>query len=113
MDLFSTKIAKNKLNDSFKHIYKDPKLASVREVIQSWGRGLLQRNGESTKGVASPRTPHTLAQTGNRMRRRNLDNRLNLSIAPTQHRGCSSLSYRLVLLDVYLLLKPAFLSSHI
>ncbi|CNG73344.1 TPA: hypothetical protein P0N76_001502 [Yersinia enterocolitica] len=51
MDLFSTKIAKNKLDDSFKLIYKDPKLASVREVIQSWGRGLLQRSGESTKFV--------------------------------------------------------------
>lgn len=51
MDLFATKIAKNKLNDSFKHIYKDPKLASVREVIQSWGIGLLQRSGESTKFV--------------------------------------------------------------
>lgn len=51
MDLFSTKIAKNKLNENFKIIYKDPKLSPVREVIQSWGRGLLQRSGEETKFV--------------------------------------------------------------
>ncbi|EMB8467656.1 TPA: hypothetical protein ACXNQJ_003668 [Enterobacter hormaechei] len=51
MDLFSTKIAKNKLHVSFKAIYKDPKLAPVREVIQSWGRGLLERTGEQAKFV--------------------------------------------------------------
>ncbi|QKD71280.1 hypothetical protein HG541_10870 [Proteus terrae subsp. cibarius] len=51
MDLFSTKIAKNKLNDSFKRIYKDPKFAPVREVIQSWGSGLHQRSSEKTKFV--------------------------------------------------------------
>ncbi|HAX4336162.1 TPA: hypothetical protein JZE49_004673, partial [Escherichia coli] len=51
MDLFSTKIATNKLHVSFKTIYKDPKLAPVRDVIQSWGRGLLERSGEQTKFV--------------------------------------------------------------
>lgn len=51
MDLFSTKIATNKLSESFKHICKDPKLAPVREVIQTWGRGLLQRSGEKTKFI--------------------------------------------------------------
>ncbi|PUW17091.1 hypothetical protein AUN00_11320 [Cronobacter sakazakii] len=51
MDLFSTKIATNKLHVSFKAIYKDPKLAPVREVIQSWGRGLLERSGEQAKFV--------------------------------------------------------------
>lgn len=33
MDLFSTKIARNKLNHNFKTIYTDPKLAPVRAVI--------------------------------------------------------------------------------
>lgn len=51
MDLFSTKIATNKLNENFKKIYTDPTLAPVREVIQSWGLGLLQRSGEQTKFV--------------------------------------------------------------
>lgn len=51
MDLFSTKIATNKLHVNFKAIYKDPKLAPVREVIQSWGRGLLERSGEQAKFV--------------------------------------------------------------
>lgn len=51
MDLFSTKISKNKLNDSFKYIYKDPRFAPVREVIQSWAHGLQQRSGEKIKFV--------------------------------------------------------------
>lgn len=51
MDLFSTKIAKNKLHESFKQIYQDNTYAPVREVIQSWGRGLLERSGEQTKFV--------------------------------------------------------------
>lgn len=51
MDLFSTKIATNKLNENFKLICKDPKLAPVREVLQSWARGLQQRSGEKTKFV--------------------------------------------------------------
>ncbi|EPH6541339.1 hypothetical protein ACS1XA_002597 [Escherichia coli] len=51
MDLFSTKIARNKLNHNFKTIYTDPKLAPVRAVIQSWGRGLLERSGEQTKFI--------------------------------------------------------------
>lgn len=51
MDLFSTKIAKNKLHDSFKHIYKNNSYAPVRDIIQLWGRGLLERSGEQNKFV--------------------------------------------------------------
>lgn len=50
MDLFSTKIAKQAAR-IFKQIYQDNTYAPVREVIQSWGRGLLERSGEQTKFV--------------------------------------------------------------
>lgn len=43
--------SKNKLHESFKQIYQDNTYAPVREVIQSWGRGLLERSGEQTKFV--------------------------------------------------------------
>ncbi|CRJ41908.1 hypothetical protein FYR76_19210 [Salmonella enterica] len=51
MSLFTIKRAKNKLHDSFKLIYHDKEYAPVRDVIQSWGKGLLERNGEQTKFV--------------------------------------------------------------
>lgn len=49
MDLFSTKISKNKLHESFKKIYQDKEYELVRKVIQSWGEGLLDRRGEQEK----------------------------------------------------------------
>lgn len=49
MDLFSTKISKNKLHESFKKIYQDKEYELIRNVIQSWGEGLLDRCGEQEK----------------------------------------------------------------
>lgn len=51
MDLFNTKTPKNKLHKSFKQICSDPNYAPVKDVIQSWGKGLLERSGEQTKFI--------------------------------------------------------------
>jgi len=51
MDLFTTKISANKLNPQFKEIYKKNEYENVRGVIQSWGNGLLSRNGEQRKFI--------------------------------------------------------------
>lgn len=51
MDLFKTNLPQDKLHKSFKQIVTDPGYAPVRSVIQSWGRGLLERSGEQTKFV--------------------------------------------------------------
>lgn len=51
MDLFTTKISTNKLNPQFKEIYKNNEYEKVREVIQSWGNGLLSRSGEQRKFI--------------------------------------------------------------
>lgn len=51
MSLFETKIPENRLHRSFKQIVNDPKSAPVRDVIQSWAAGLLDRRGELKKFV--------------------------------------------------------------
>ena len=51
MDLFKTKLPQDKLHKSFKQISTDPAYAPVRDVIQSWGKGLLERSGEQKKFV--------------------------------------------------------------
>ncbi|WP_197485462.1 hypothetical protein [Delftia sp. GW456-R20] len=51
MDLFKTKIQEDKLHDSFKFIRNNALLSKEREVIQSWGQGLLTRKGESKKFI--------------------------------------------------------------
>lgn len=51
MDLFKTKLPPNRLHESFKMIAGDPTYAPVRDVIQSWGQGLLDRAGEQAKFI--------------------------------------------------------------
>jgi len=51
MDLFKTKLSQNRLHESFKKISSDPCYAPVKDVIQSWGKGLLERSGEQTKFI--------------------------------------------------------------
>lgn len=51
MDLFETKLPQNRLHESFKTIASDPTYAPVRDVIQSWGQGLLDRAGEQAKFI--------------------------------------------------------------
>ncbi|MNF28514.1 hypothetical protein D3C84_91940 [compost metagenome] len=51
MDLFNTKLPKNKLHGSFKQICSDPKFSPVKDVIQLWGKGLLDRKGEQAKFI--------------------------------------------------------------
>lgn len=51
MDLFHTKVPDNRLHISYKSIVNDPKTIPVREVIQSWAGGLLDRRGERKKFV--------------------------------------------------------------
>lgn len=51
MDLFKTAMPENKLHEYFKQISNEPKYTPVRDVIQSWGGGLLERRGEQKKFV--------------------------------------------------------------
>lgn len=51
MDLFKVRLPKDKLDKSFRQIVTDPAYAPVRDVIQSWGKGLLERSGEQIKFV--------------------------------------------------------------
>lgn len=51
MDLFKTKLPQNRLHESFKTITSDPIYAPVRDVIQLWGKGLLDRVGEQKKFI--------------------------------------------------------------
>ena len=51
MDFFKTNLPQDKLHKSFKQIVTDPAYAPVRDVINSWGKGLLERSGEQTKFV--------------------------------------------------------------
>jgi len=51
MDLFNTKLPQNKLHASFKEICSDPNYAPVKDVIQSWSKGLLERSGEQAKFI--------------------------------------------------------------
>lgn len=51
MNLFDKRIPDHRLHDSFKQIVNDPRTVPVREVIQSWAEGLLDRRGEQKKFV--------------------------------------------------------------
>ncbi|QHC96311.1 hypothetical protein PspR84_17265 [Pseudomonas sp. R84] len=51
MDLFNTKLPQNKLHASFKEICSDPNYTPVKDVIQSWSKGLLERSGEQVKFI--------------------------------------------------------------
>jgi hypothetical protein len=51
MDLFKSRMPERRLHNSFKQIVADPRYAPVRDVIQSWGAGLLDRRGEQKKFV--------------------------------------------------------------
>lgn len=51
MDLFETNLSEEKLHRFFKEIKNHQRHSKVREVIQSWGQGLLNRSGESRKFV--------------------------------------------------------------
>ncbi|HIF7991260.1 hypothetical protein Q4R59_13800 [Morganella morganii] len=50
MDLFSPK-PNNKLHRNFKHLIENENLKPVRDVIQSWGEGLLNRKNERDKFI--------------------------------------------------------------
>lgn len=56
MNLFQTRLPENRLHESFKQIVNDPNYAPVREVIQAWGAGLLDRCGEQKKFVTEFQT---------------------------------------------------------
>lgn len=49
MNLFETNIPDAKLHQYFKILKNESNLSNVREVLQSWGEGLLQRKGEGKK----------------------------------------------------------------
>ena len=51
MNLFEIKMPEDRLHSSFKQIVNDQKAALVRDVIQSWAVGLLDRRGEQKKFV--------------------------------------------------------------
>lgn len=51
MNLFDKKMPDHRLHDSFKQIVNDPTTVPIREVIQSWAEGLLDRRGEEKKFV--------------------------------------------------------------
>lgn len=51
VDLFKPRIHHDRLHPSFKHIIESPRLAPVMPVIQGWGQGLLDRNGERDKFI--------------------------------------------------------------
>lgn len=51
MNIFKKTMPENRLHESFKQIVNDPKAAPVRDVIQSWASGLLDRHGEQKKFV--------------------------------------------------------------
>lgn len=56
MNLFQTRIPEHRLHKSFKHIVNDPKAAPVRDVIQAWATGLLDRRNEQQKFVTEFQT---------------------------------------------------------
>lgn len=56
MNLFQTRLPEYRLHGSFKQILNDPNCAPVREVIQAWGAGLLDRHGEQKKFVTEFQT---------------------------------------------------------
>ena len=51
MNLFETKLPDKRLHTSFRQIIRDPSAGPVREVIQSWAEGLLDRRGEQRKFI--------------------------------------------------------------
>lgn len=51
MNLFETKLPDKRLHTSFRQIIQDPGAGPVREIIQSWAEGLLDRRGEQKKFV--------------------------------------------------------------
>lgn len=51
MDLFKTKIPDKKLHDHFKQVQNNRLYEPVKDVIRSWGSGLLDRKGEQTKFI--------------------------------------------------------------
>ena len=51
MNLFDANFPEDKLHNSFKILKNELKLSETREVIESWGQGLLQRNGEGKKFI--------------------------------------------------------------
>ena len=56
MNLFQTRLPNDRLHKSFKQILNDPNCAPVRDVIQAWGAGLLDRRGEQNKFVTEFQT---------------------------------------------------------
>ncbi|MFY0633369.1 MAG: hypothetical protein JXQ91_06130 [Vannielia sp.] len=56
MNLFETKLPEKRLHPSFRQIKQDPGAGPVREVIQSWAEGLLNRRGEQKKFVTEFQT---------------------------------------------------------
>ena len=51
MDLFKIRMPENRLHKNFKQLLTDPHYALVKDVIQSWGAGLLDRSGEQGKFI--------------------------------------------------------------
>ncbi|MGV0087357.1 hypothetical protein EEAAV_26325 (plasmid) [Rahnella aceris] len=51
MSLFETELPRERLHPNFKHFIDQPNFAAVRKVIQSWGKGLLDRKNEQVKFV--------------------------------------------------------------
>jgi hypothetical protein len=49
LDLFVPQLPEKKLHPSFRIISSDPAYAKVKPIIQNWGSGLLDRQGESKK----------------------------------------------------------------